>query len=197
MCLGFRFVVREDTPQALISLMSQRAQSREILFRSWDGAYQAIMWKVARSFARTTDDARDLHQEMRVQLWHSTISFAGSAKPSTWVYRVCLNTAMSWRRSLARREQKIVVDTDVEVIASECASPAEDVSGRELIERLYARILQMEEFDRALVLLSLDGLSYREIAEITGLSENRIGVSLTRARKRLTELMKGITHELE
>lgn len=52
-------------------------------------------------------------------------------------------------------------------------------------------------FDRALVLLSLDGLAYREIAEITGLTENHVGVALTRARKRLAELMKGVTDELE
>jgi RNA polymerase sigma-70 factor (ECF subfamily) len=104
---------------------------------------------------------------------------------------------MTWKRSLARREQKIDLNTDVEVLASEVASPAEDVGERELIDRLYALIFQMEEFDRVLVLLSLDGLSYREMAEITGLSENRIGVGLTRARKRLTQLMKGITNELE
>lgn len=51
--------------------------------------------------------------------------------------------------------------------------------------------------DRALVLLSLDGLAYREIAEITGLTENHVGVALTRARQRLAELLKGVTDELE
>lgn len=177
--------------------MSHNTPIRETLFKSWDGAYQAIMWKVARSFARSTAEAYDLHHELRLQLWHSTRSFEGSSKASTWVYRVCLNSAMTWKRSLARREQKIDLNTDVEVLASEVASPAEDVGERELIDRLYALIFQMEEFDRVLVLLSLDGLSYREMAEITGLSENRIGVGLTRARKRLTQLMKGITNELE
>ena len=46
-------------------------------------------------------------------------------------------------------------------------------------------------------MLLLDGLAYREIAEVTGLTENHVGVALTRARKRLTELLKGISHELE
>jgi RNA polymerase sigma-70 factor (ECF subfamily) len=55
----------------------------------------------------------------------------------------------------------------------------------------------MDGFDRSLVLLSLDGLAYREISEITGLSENNVGVSLTRARKRLAGFMKGVTDELE
>ncbi len=55
----------------------------------------------------------------------------------------------------------------------------------------------MPDFERALVLLSLDELTYREIAEITGLTENHVGVALTRARKRLATLMKGVTDELE
>jgi RNA polymerase sigma-70 factor (ECF subfamily) len=55
----------------------------------------------------------------------------------------------------------------------------------------------MPAFDRALVLLSLDGVAYRDVAEITGLTENHVGVALTRARKRLAALMKGIIDELE
>ena len=55
----------------------------------------------------------------------------------------------------------------------------------------------MPDFDRALVLLMLDGLAYREIAEVTGLTENHVGVALTRARKRLAALLKGVTDELE
>jgi RNA polymerase sigma-70 factor (ECF subfamily) len=180
-----------------MGLTSHEPPSRESLFKSWDEAYQRILWKVTRSFAVSQADASDLHHEMRLQLWHSTSAFKGTAKASTWVYRVCLNTAMTWRRSLVRRQQKINVTTDVDVLATEDASPAESMGERELIDRLYASILQMAEFDRALVLLSLDGLSYREMAEITGLTENHIGVGLTRARKRLTELMKGITNELE
>jgi RNA polymerase sigma-70 factor (ECF subfamily) len=80
---------------------------------------------------------------------------------------------------------------------AEAASPAERAGERELLEKLYAAIHALPEFDRALVLLSLDGLPYREMAEITGLNENQVGVALTRARKRLTQLMKGVTDELE
>ncbi len=76
-------------------------------------------------------------------------------------------------------------------------SPADKASQRELLDRLYAAIYALGGFDRALVLLSLDGLAYREIAEITGLTENHVGVALTRARRRLVEFMKGVTDELE
>jgi len=153
--------------------------------------------KVTRSFAQTPSDVADLQQELLLQLWISLSSYAGQAKVSTWIYRVCLNTALSWRRGTWRREKRIDQDADLARVAVDAASPAERAGERELLEKLYAAIHALAVADRALVLLSLDGLAYREIAEITGLTENQIGVALTRARKRLAELMKGITDELE
>lgn len=76
-------------------------------------------------------------------------------------------------------------------------SPAESAGQRELVEKLYRAIQTLPDFDRALVLLALDGLAYREIAEVTGLTESHVGVALLRARKRLAEQMKGAIDELE
>jgi RNA polymerase sigma-70 factor, ECF subfamily len=169
---------------------------RAVLFKSWLGEHRGILVKVARSFASIPADIDDLQQEMRLQLWTSLASFAGQAKPSTWIYRVCLNTALTWRRGTVRRENRIQRDVDPGVLAA-AASPADEADDGEIVEKLYAAIHALPMFDRALVLLALDGLAYREIAEITGLTENHVGVSLTRARKRLTILMKGVTDELE
>jgi RNA polymerase sigma-70 factor (ECF subfamily) len=132
-----------------------------------------------------------------LQLWISLPSYAGQAKPSTWIYRVCLNTALTWRRGTARRERRIEPSADVALVMADAATPAERAGERELLEKLYTAIHALPDFDRALVLLSLDSLAYREIAEITGLNENQVGVALTRARKRLAQLMKGVTDELE
>jgi len=66
-----------------------------------------------------------------------------------------------------------------------------------MLDKLYAAIHALKEGDRALLLLSLDGVAYREIGDITGLTENHVGVALTRARQRLGKIMKGITNELE
>lgn len=166
-------------------------------FKAWLEEHRGIVVKVARSFAPAPADAADLQQEMLLQLWTSMAAYAGQAKPSTWIYRVCLNTALTWRRGSARRERHIERGTDVACIATEAGSPADRAGDRESLERLYAAIHALPMFDRALVLLALDGLAYREIAEITGLTENHVGVSLTRARQRLAELMKGVTDELE
>jgi len=96
-----------------------------------------------------------------------------------------------------RRERRIEPGADLSRVMAEAATPAERAGERELLERLYAAIHALPDFDRALVLLSLDSLAYREIAEITGLNENQVGVALTRARKRLAQLLKGVTDELE
>ncbi|MDI1249326.1 MAG: sigma-70 family RNA polymerase sigma factor [Lacunisphaera sp.] len=167
------------------------------LFQAWLTEHRGIVVKVTRSFARSAADVADLQQEMLLQLWTSLPTYAGQAKPSTWIYRVCLNTALTWRRGTARRECRIDPEADPGGLAGEIASPAEQTGDRELIEKLYAAIHTLPGSDRALVLLALDGLAYREIAEITGLTENHVGVSLTRARQRLAELMKGAIDELE
>jgi RNA polymerase sigma-70 factor (ECF subfamily) len=170
---------------------------RESLFKTWLQEHRGIIVKVARSFAPVPADGADLHQEMLLQLWTSLSSYAGQAKPSTWIYRVCLNTALTWRRGTLRRERHIEPGVDIAVVASATASPADHTGDREMLDRLYTAIHALPMFDRALMLLALDGLAYREIAEITGLTENHVGVSLTRARQRLAEIMKGVTDELE
>ena len=173
------------------------APNRESLFQAWLQEHRGIVVKVTRSFAPLAVDAADLEQEMLLQLWTSLSSYAGQAKPSTWIYRVCLNTALTWRRGTARRERRIEPEADLARLPAGTACPAERAGDAELLDQLYAAIHALPMFDRALMLLALDGLAYREIAEITGLTENHVGVSLTRARQRLGELMKGVTDELE
>ena len=171
--------------------------AHESLFHAWLEEHRGIVVKVTRSYAFAAADAADLEQELLLQLWLSVPSYAGQAKPSTWIYRVCLNTALTWHHGTTRRERRIEPDRDLAAIAAHTASPADSADERELLEKLYAAIHAMPESDRALVLLMLDGLAYREIAEITGLTENHVGVALTRARKRLADRFKGVTDELE
>lgn len=173
------------------------AETTDACFSSWLKEHRGIMHQIARAYATEPADRADLFQEMALQLWRSVPAFRGQAAVSTWVYRVCLNTAMTWRRGTHRRERDLVPGADLSRVSAAAASPAENAGQRELLEKLYAAIHSMRDFDRALVLMTLDGLAYREIAEVTGLTENHVGVALTRARARLAELMKGVTDELE
>ena len=172
-------------------------ETHEARFSAWLAQFRGVLFKIARAYAGNEADRADLRQEMALQLWRSLPAFRDQASPSTWVYRVCLNTAMTWRRGTLRREGKVQPGVDLCEVVAPAATPAEGAGQRELLEKLYAAIQALPDFDRALVLLALDGLAYREIAEVTGLSENHVGVALTRARKRLAKLMKGVTDELE
>jgi RNA polymerase sigma-70 factor (ECF subfamily) len=169
----------------------------ELLFKEWMAEHRSILRKIARSFARSEADLADMEQEMMLQLWSSASSFSGRAKASTWIYKVSLNTALMWRRSSGRREERIEPGASVSRVAEGGPTPADKAAHEELLERLYGAIRSMPESDRALVLLMLDGLSYREIGEITGLTESHVGVALNRARAKLAERLKGVTDELK
>jgi RNA polymerase sigma-70 factor (ECF subfamily) len=129
-------------------------------------------------YADGPEDREDLFQETVYQLWRSFPSFAGRSAPGTWIYRVALHTAISAlrRRSNARRH----VPLEAERLEVAAASAEEDRS-----ELLYRLLRKLSEVDRALVLLHLEDLSYREIGAVLGLSESNVGVKLNRIKAKL------------
>jgi RNA polymerase sigma-70 factor (ECF subfamily) len=174
-----------------------RDPARESLYKAWLEAHGGIIFKVTRSYSRSATEASDLRNELQLQLWNSASGFSGTSKESTWVYKVCLNTALAWRRDADRRQGKVEPGADLSKIPEKSDSPAESAQNNEILDRLYSSIQGMDTFDRGLVLMSLDGIPYRDIAEVTGLTETHVGVALMRARQRLTTLMKGIADELK
>ena len=146
------------------------------VFEKWLHSHAAILHKVSRAFAYP--EPGDLYQEMLLQLWLSIPYFRGQCKDSTWIYRVALNTAVTWRRK-ERKHTGVPLETEP---PARCAD--------ERLEELYAAIRQLKPIDRTLMLLHLDGYSYQEIAEITGLSTSNVGVRLLRCKDRLLETIK-------
>jgi RNA polymerase sigma-70 factor (ECF subfamily) len=167
------------------------------IFSAWMAEHGGILERVARSQARDERERADLARELAYQVWLSVPRFAGAARPSTWIYRVCLNTALTWRRDRTRREGRIDADADVALLPAGAPDPAAGAERGDLLTRVYAALRALPEPDRALLLLQLDGLPHRDIAEILGLTENHVGVAVHRARQRLTRHLKGILHELE
>ncbi|MBA4137792.1 MAG: RNA polymerase sigma factor [Opitutus sp.] len=166
-------------------------------FAAWMAEHGMIVEKVARVYARSEQERADLRRELMFQVWSSAARFDGRAQPSTWIYRVCLNTALTWRRNLGRQERRTERDSDLETLHHPSTGPAAAAERADLLERVYDAMARLSDLDRSLLLLHLDGLSYREAAEITGLSENHFGVALTRARQRLAAQLKEIIHELD
>lgn len=136
-------------------------------------------------YGTSHDDNEDLFQEILLQLWKSYPSFKGTAKISTWIYRVGLNTAITRLRRNTRKIHVQQLSFSHENLA-ESNSPRIDV---EYDKELQRAINVLNRFDKALVMLYLDEKSYREMAEILGLSESNIGVKINRVKKKLKELV--------
>jgi RNA polymerase sigma-70 factor (ECF subfamily) len=170
-------------------------EERQRVFKSWLQEHTGLIFKVARAFASSEADQQDLIQEILLQMWCSLPRFEGNAKASTWIYRVALHTALAWRRKEMKHRAPQNPLIEIETLPAPESDSARRVARDEAIARLYDAIHQLPKVDGALVLLYLEDLSYREMAEVLGLSESNVGVKLNRARKALAELMKEVTYE--
>lgn len=149
--------------------------------------YAGIIIKICRAYTDTEEDFQDYYQEICLQLWKSRESFKGDSKWSTWVYRVSLNVSLT----LLRKEKKLKKSSrEIPEIKS---IPEEDISpfNNDSLKLLYKAIKKLSDLDRAIILLYLEEKSYKEIAEIIGISANNIGVKITRIKKKLKKLLNG------
>jgi RNA polymerase sigma-70 factor (ECF subfamily) len=143
---------------------------------------------IARSYA-SPDDFEDLYQEMLLQIWKSLDSFEGRASLDTWVYRVALNTALTHRRKAIERTR--LMDNPGELPEPRVTNSQSQVVPRRELEILDEFIHALNKVDRAVFLLYLEDFSYRQMSEITGFTENHIGVRISRIKKTFMEKFKG------
>lgn len=165
------------------------------LFTNWLDEHGSAVVKVARAYTLNSEDCQDLAQEIMLQAWRSVPNFEGKASAATWFYRVALHTAMNWHRKDTPRRSRQQPLLEVHTVAAHATDSAEQIQQRDTVEQLYQAIHQLPQTDTALVLLYLDELSYREMAEVLGSSESNVGVKLNRAKKTLSALMNGKSHE--
>lgn len=143
-------------------------EDHSTLFLSWLDEHGSSVLKVARAYTLTSDECQDLAQEILLQAWRSLPRFEQKASPATWFYRVALHTAMNWHRKDKPRRSRQQPLLEVQAVAISQADSAEQAQQRETVERLYHAIHQLPKGDAALVLLYLDNLSYREMADVLG-----------------------------
>jgi RNA polymerase sigma factor (sigma-70 family) len=144
--------------------------------------HKKILYKVAGSYCRNFEDRQDLTQEIVVQLWRSFDRYDESYRFSTWMYRIALNVAISSYRSETRRSRDTV---PAEESILEIADPRGSAEVDENLLLLRQQIDQLDELDRALIILYLDGNRYDTIAEILGISETNVGTKLGRIKQKL------------
>jgi RNA polymerase sigma-70 factor (ECF subfamily) len=164
------------------------------LFEEWMGEHGAIVYRVVNGFA-DSDDRNDLLQEILLAVWKSIPAFRAEAKPTTFLYRVCHNAALLWRRKEQSHRRRVEQFDGFSVHAQTQPGESNDLA-EERLAALYTSIRQLAPVERSLILMSLDGVSYREIAAILGLSESNVGVKLSRIKQRLTQTLKETEHEL-
>jgi RNA polymerase sigma factor (sigma-70 family) len=161
-------------------------------FAEWIRDHSAILHHAVNGFA-AGDDRNDLLQEVLLAVWKSIPAFRGQAKPATYLYRVSHNAAFLWLRTQKNYHRRI--ETFASFAQCEFTSETDSLVDEQLA-KLYSAIHSLKPVDRSLILLSLDGLSYREIAEVLGLSESNVGVKLNRIKSQLSQTLKRKENEL-
>jgi RNA polymerase sigma factor (sigma-70 family) len=146
---------------------------------------EGLIYKVTKVYAYTGADQQDLYQEIVYQLWKSFPSFRHDAKPSTWMYRVALNTSIAHLKKEKRRADQLPFD---ETLLNRPAT-GDGLQG-ERIELLYASIKELDRVEKGIILLWLEGKSYEEIASITGFSVTNVGTRLGRIRQKMSVQIK-------
>ncbi|MFY0627948.1 MAG: RNA polymerase sigma factor [Reichenbachiella sp.] len=141
-----------------------------------------VIAKVCRIYTDTKDDFDDYYQECIVQLWRSFDSFRGDSKISTWVYRVCLNVCLSQ----LRKKKKNVFTTREEIPD---VSDDYDHAQEEKLALLFKAIKLLRESDRAIILLYLEEKSYKEMAEILGITVTNVGAKVNRVKNQLKNII--------
>jgi RNA polymerase sigma factor (sigma-70 family) len=160
---------------------------RQASFRTLLEEHRRILYKVSRAYGRTAADRDDLIQETVVQLWRSFPRYDARFRFSTWMYRIALNVAISFQRRETTRHQHVTaVDDEVLQAVGEGAEEPD-----EALALLYRAIERLDDLNKALVLLYLDGHSHAEIAEVLGISTTNVGTRLGRVKDKLRDDLRG------
>ncbi len=135
-------------------------------------------------YCNSREDKEDLFQDIILQLWRAYSSFNGDSKVSTWIYRIALNNAITRLRKETKREKFAGLDDHAFNIAA-----IDNKGENEQVQQMYNAIKKLSEVERAITMLYMDNYSYKEIAEVMGLSESNIGFKLNKIRTKLRTIV--------
>ncbi len=154
--------------------------NKEKLFAQMIGEQKSTIYTVCYMFSKDQAEVNDLFQEVLIHLWNGYDDFEGRSDVRTWVYRVALNTCISLDRQ-RRRRSDFELQMDINLFEDR------DSDTRQ-VDLLHQRIAQLQPFDRAIVLLWLEDISYEEIGQIVGISTKNVSVRLVRIKEQLKRM---------
>jgi RNA polymerase sigma-70 factor (ECF subfamily) len=142
--------------------------------------HEGIIYKITRVYFDQEEDQKDLYQEIVFQLWRSFDSFNARSKWSTWMYRVALNTAISFLKKDKSKPNKVSSE-HLDHFKMEPFDPVME----ERVEWLYRSIQQLSVVEKGIILLYLEGKSHEEISSITGFTISNVGTRISRIKEKL------------
>ena len=155
--------------------------SLEIDFARIVKEHKSTIYMVCYMFSKDEEEVADLFQDILVNLWKGFPKFRGDSSPKTWIYRVSLNTCISVERKKKRKGETVPLDMNINLYDD----TAEDMKQ---VRMLQDRISRLGPFDRAIVLLWLENLSYDEIGAIVGITAKNVSVRLFRIKEQLRNM---------
>ena len=140
--------------------------------------YRKTIYTVCYFFSKDTEEVNDLYQEILINLWKGFPNYRGESSLKTWIWRVSLNTCSNQERKKKSRIQTVPLSIDIDLYN-------DDDAGSRQIQMLYDRINQLDVFDRAIILLWLENMTYQDIADVVGISVSNITTRLFRIKEQL------------
>lgn len=156
--------------------------------------YKDRIFRICGVYAVDLGDQEDLFQEVVINLWQSWDSFQGQSHIYTWIYRITLNVCMRRHYQQKRRTEKQVQLSGISFIQPASEDVHAQVEKQEQFDQLYQCIARLKETDKSIILLFLEELPYKEIANIIGISENHVAVKVKRIKNHLYQCLKEMGH---
>ena len=160
---------------------------RERMFENLFQRHKAPIQRLCFAWLNGSGEVEDLFQEIMSHVWNALPKFRGEAQIGTWIYRIAVNTALLYRRKWRPAEP-------LPEVVDPAAGAHQTLEDRERLEALRRAIAVLGDQDRLIVTLLLEGLSYRDIADITGLTVNYVGVKLSRIKHAIEQRMTEECH---
>jgi len=149
--------------------------------------HRRILYKVSSTYCRDREDRRDLVQEMIVELWTAFPRYDGRTQFSTWAYRIAMNVAISHVRHRSRQQRDVRQTVSLDELGLDFSDADAFESGQaDNLRTLQTLIHDLDELNRGLILLFLDGYSADETAEIMGISASNVSTRINRLKQKLT-----------
>ena len=149
---------------------------------------QQKLLRICSVYAKNSEDTKDLFQEVLIHIWQAMPSFKAKSSIATWMFRITLNVCLRFRSKQIKKKDRIInIDS---IIYENMGATAEGNDQNEQLILLRNCIRKLNEADKAVISLYLEELPYKEISNITGLTDNTVAVKVKRIKKKLLNCLK-------